>query len=456
MAFSNLYLRQASDILSLIDTSAIEQMVTLLARCRENNGRLFIIGSGGGAGHASHAVCDFRKVCGFQAYCPTDNISELTARINDDGWDTCISNWLLGSQISTNDCLLIFSVGGGSVDRSISLNLVNAVKVAKKCGATVVGVVGRDGGFTAEAADACVIIPTVDPDLTTPHTESFQALIWHLLISHPTLQLNQTKWESTSKFSSDYTSEKTEALSVKIFADGADRDTILKMRKNQRISGFTTNPSLMKKAGVAKYRDFALDVLSHVGDLPISFEVLSDDFNEMEREALEIAKWGDNVYVKVPISNTKGQSSVPLIERLSKAGVKVNVTAVLTLEQIRSVIPALIHSTGAYVSVFAGRIADTGRDPVPLMREAVRLLKSAPQVELIWASPRELLNIFQANHVGCHIITVTGELLSKLPLVGRNLNEYSIETVEMFYRDASAAGFTVFHRNSEPTVEKNP
>ena len=197
MTFTENFLSQSKQVIELLDSQAVESVVRVLRQTRDENGRLFLVGSGGGAGHSSHAVCDFRKLCGFEAYCPTDNVSELTARINDEGWDTSISNWLRGSKINAKDCVFVFSVGGGSEEKNISMNLVNAVKTAKEKGASVVGVVGRDGGFTAQKADACVIVPTIDAAHITPHTEAFQALIWHLLVSHPDLQVNPTKWEST-------------------------------------------------------------------------------------------------------------------------------------------------------------------------------------------------------------------------------------------------------------------
>jgi transaldolase len=232
-------------------------------------------------------------------------------------------------------------------------------------------------------------------------------------------------------------------LRVKIFADGADLASIAKLAANPLIKGFTTNPTLMRKAGVTDYAEFARDVLRIVPDRPVSFEVFADEFEEMEAQALEIASWRANVNVKIPVSNTKGVFAGPLIRRLSQAGVTVNVTAVTTLEQVSAVTECLAPRTSAIVSVFAGRIADTGRDPVPLMMEAVGLLKARPRAELIWASPRELLNIFQADEIGCHIITVTSDLLGKLSLVGKDLAAYSLETVEMFYRDAQTAGYSI-------------
>jgi len=230
-------------------------------------------------------------------------------------------------------------------------------------------------------------------------------------------------------------------LKVKIFADGANKADMLRLYGLPYIRGFTTNPTLMRKAGVTDYRAFALDVLQSIPDRPISFEVFADQFDEMERQAREIAGWGENVYVKIPVSNTRGESSVPLVRRLARQGVRVNVTAIMTLRQVRETADALAGGPPAYISVFAGRVADTGRDPVPLMSAAVSLLEDHPNIELIWASPRELWNIFQADAIGCHVITVTPEILKKLALVGKDLEEFSLETVRMFYADATAAGY---------------
>lgn len=232
-------------------------------------------------------------------------------------------------------------------------------------------------------------------------------------------------------------------LGVKIFADGADLDGIRRMYANPMIKGFTTNPTLMRKAGISDYETFARKVLSAIPDRPISFEVFADDFPSMIEQAKVIASWGPNVNVKIPVTDTRGEFTGPVIEELSHAGVAVNVTAVMTLEQVWRIVDRLAPQTPAIVSVFAGRIADTGRDPVPLMKEAVEILKKRPQAELIWASPRELLNIFQADAIGCHIITVTNDVLAKLALVGKDLDAYSLETVEMFHRDATAAGFSI-------------
>jgi transaldolase len=232
-------------------------------------------------------------------------------------------------------------------------------------------------------------------------------------------------------------------LRTKIFADGAELDRMLVLSADPRISGFTTNPTLMRKAGVSDYRAFAQSLLTFIRDKPISFEVFSDDFDEMERQAREIATWGQNVFVKIPVTNTRGECASELIHRLSHSGVQVNVTAVMTLKQVGDVAAALTGGCRSNVSVFAGRIADTGRDPVPVMAESVRVLGDVSGAELIWASPRELLNVFQADAIGCHIITVTQDILAKLPLVGKSLEAHSLDTVKMFHDDARAAGFSL-------------
>lgn len=230
-------------------------------------------------------------------------------------------------------------------------------------------------------------------------------------------------------------------LRVKIFADGANQAEMFSLYRIPYVHGFTTNPTLMRKAGIRDYKRFAREILELIRDRPISFEVFADDFLEMEQQAYQLASWGSNVYVKIPVTNTKRESSAPLVARLSAAGVKINVTAILTLDQVREACRALEGGAPACVSVFAGRIADTGRDPVPLMQAAIEIARHAPNVEIIWASPRELLNVFQANAIGCHIITVTSDLLKKLELVGKDLAEYSLETVQMFYQDALASGY---------------
>lgn len=232
-------------------------------------------------------------------------------------------------------------------------------------------------------------------------------------------------------------------LKVKIFADGADKAGMLEMHAKPYIKGLTTNPTLMKKAGITDYRAFCKDVLAVIADKPISFEVFSDDFPEMERQAMEIASWGTNVYVKIPVTNTKRETSYTLVRSLAARGVKLNVTALMTLAQVRDVVAALNPAVPSYVSVFAGRIADTGRDPVPLMAAAVEILKLAPAAELIWASPRELLNIVQADQIGCQVITVTNDILKKLSLGGYDLDDYSLDTVKMFHNDAVAAGYVL-------------
>ena len=228
---------------------------------------------------------------------------------------------------------------------------------------------------------------------------------------------------------------------VKVFADGADRQGILDLYANPVIKGFTTNPTLMRAAGIADYEYFARDILEVVPDRPISFEVFADDAVEMERQALKIASWGENVYVKIPVTNTQGESTVKLIEHLASDGVKLNVTALMTVAQVEQVARPLVDGPAAYISVFAGRIADTGRDPIPIMRGALEAMQIVPNCELIWASPRELLNVVQADEIGCHVITVTHDLLKKLPILGKDLDLYSLETVQMFHRDAQAAAY---------------
>ena len=235
--------------------------------------------------------------------------------------------------------------------------------------------------------------------------------------------------------------KKIENLKIKIFSDGADKAGMLDMYAKRYIKGLTTNPTLMRKAGITDYRAFCKDILTHIKDKPLSFEVFSDSFQEMERQAMEIANWGDNVYVKIPVTNTKQETCYELVKKLTLQKIKVNVTAIMTLDQVSDVVAALSPSIPSYVSVFAGRIADTGRDPVPMIAAAVEMLRVAPTAELIWASPRELLNIFQADEVGCQVITVTNDILKKLSLVGYDLGTYSLDTVKMFYNDALAAGF---------------
>jgi transaldolase len=232
-------------------------------------------------------------------------------------------------------------------------------------------------------------------------------------------------------------------LKVKIFADGADKAVMLDMYAKPYIRGLTTNPTLMRKSGIANYRAFAKDILSCINDKPVCFEVLADEFAQMEHQALEIAGWADNVYVKIPVTNTKRETSRALVKRLSDRQVKLNVTAIMTLAQLEDALTALNPATASYLSVFAGRIADTGIDPLPLMRKAVEMLKVNSNAELVWASSRETFNIFQANAIGCQVITVTNDILNKLSLIGYDLTEYSLDTVKMFYDDARKAGFSL-------------
>ena len=230
-------------------------------------------------------------------------------------------------------------------------------------------------------------------------------------------------------------------LKVKIFADGAEKAGILELNQNSTIKGFTTNPTLMAKVGIPDYEAFCRDLVAEIPDKPFSFEVFADDFDEMERQARKIGSWGENVYVKLPITNTKGEWAGPLVKKLAAEGFRLNVTALMTLAQVRDIVPMLEGTPASYVSVFAGRIADTGVDPLPLMTASVEYLKLNPNLELIWASPRELLNIFQADSIGCQVITVTHDTLKKLSLVGKDLTDYSLDTVKMFYADGVKAGF---------------
>ena len=237
--------------------------------------------------------------------------------------------------------------------------------------------------------------------------------------------------------------KKIEDLKVKIFSDGADKKDMLEMNSKTFIKGLTTNPTLMKKAGIKDYELFAKDILSTIKEKPISFEVFSDDFNEMEKQAMEITSWADNVYVKIPITNTKKESSKELIKRLAEKKVKLNITAIMTLDQVKTVLSVLDNKVPSIISVFAGRIADTGRDPIPLMNDCLKEMKINSKSELLWASSRELLNIIQADQIGCHIITVTKDIIKKLQFISYDLEEYSLDTVKIFHKDAVDAGFKI-------------
>ena len=237
--------------------------------------------------------------------------------------------------------------------------------------------------------------------------------------------------------------KKIKDLKIKIFSDGANLEEMISMNKKDFVHGMTTNPSLMKKAGIKDYKTFAKNVLKEIKTKPISFEVFSDDFSEMEKQAKEIASWARNVYVKIPITNTKKESSISLIKNLAKNNIKLNITAIMTLDHVKSVVSVLNHDTPSIISVFAGRIADTGRDPIPVMKESLNIMKTNTKSELLWASSRELLNIFQAEEIGCHIITVTKEIISKLKFIDYDLSEYSLDTVKGFYKDALDAKFKI-------------
>ena len=232
-------------------------------------------------------------------------------------------------------------------------------------------------------------------------------------------------------------------LKIKIFADGADLETMFTMYEKPYITGLTTNPTLMRKAGIANYKAFAKDVLEVVKHKPISFEVFSDDFDEMILQAQEIASWGSNINVKIPITNTRGKETLMVIKHLSDKGVTLNITAIMTVAQVQSVVDIINPATNVFISIFAGRIADTGRDPIPIMKDALNLMQATPNAALIWASPRELLNVVQADGIGCHVITATTEILNKLDLIGKDLSEYSLETVRMFRQDAESSGYVI-------------
>ena len=235
----------------------------------------------------------------------------------------------------------------------------------------------------------------------------------------------------------------TASLTIKLYMDGAEIDTMKRLHAEGSVQGFTTNPTLMRKAGVSDYEKFAREAIAAIPDLPLSFEVFSDDIPDMEREARKIASWGGNTFIKVPITNTRRESTVPMIKKLAQEGFRLNVTAILTLDQVRAVADALNADTPAIVSVFAGRIADTGRYPMPIMRESAALLKGLPKAELLWASTREFLNLYQAQDAGCHIITVPPDILSKRKLAGSDLDDFSLDTVKMFFKDATQAGFSI-------------
>jgi transaldolase len=617
MQFIEQYLQECQAVLARLDRNAVAQVVDRIERVRNDGGRLFILGVGGSAANAAHAVNDFRKLAGIEAYAPTDNVSELTARTNDEGWRDVFAPWLETSRLSPHDCVFVLSVGGGSVEHDVSANIVGALQYARQVGAGIVGIVSRDGGYTARVADACVIVPVVNATNTTPHAEAFQAVVWHLLVSHPRLKRVATKWEQTvttngravfldrdgvlnrvvlregrpfpprslaefvipdearratrrladagfklicvtnqpdvargtqardaieqmhahlraelplddllvcyndgddpnrkpnpgmlltaarqhnidlaasflvgdrwkdieaghragcrtllldhaydepwqgatphhritslddavdivlHESQPHVARDRLAKLRVQLFADGADIDSIRKLADHPFVRGFTTNPTLMRKAGVSDYEAFAREALAVVGDRPISFEVFADEFDEMERQAIRVASWGDNVNVKIPITNTRGESALPLVHRLVERGLRVNVTATMTLAQVEAAADALAHGPGGYVSLFAGRLADSGRDPVPIVRRAAACVDATPGAELIWASPREALNVFQADAVGCHVITLTQDLLRKLDVVGRDPDMFSRDTVQMFASDAAVAGYAL-------------
>lgn len=425
------YLNETALIIEQIDRDEIVKGIAILEEIRKNEGRLFILGVGGSAANASHAVNDFRKIGGIECYAPTDNVAELTARTNDEGWETTFSEWLRISKICGNDAILVLSVGGGS--ETTSLNIVNALKLGKEKGAKVISIVSRTGGYSKEVSDVCVLVPMVSEERITPHAEGWQGIIWHLLVNAIS---GQKKGNMDRKM-------RIEDLRIAIYADGADIHEMMEMARKDFIKGFTTNPELMKKAGVTSYTEFAQSVTGAIPDKPVSFEVFADDFASMEREAHILAGYGENVFIKIPITNTKGESSVPLIARLSRAGLNLNITAVFTVKQTKAVLDVLERNTKNIISVFAGRIADTGTDPETVMREVASLCREKPGVMSLWASSREVFNIMQAERCGVDIITLTGDLLSRLGNVGKSLEQFSLETVQMFAKSGEELGFSI-------------
>ena len=296
---------------------------------------------------------------------------------------------------------------------------------AKEKGAKVIGFSGFEGGKMKEMSDVCITVPINSEPFGTPLVESFHPVLHHLIclaLKKKISEINMVK--------------KTGELRVKIFADGANKQAMLEFNQNPLVKGFTTNPSLMKEAGVVDYQVFAKEILEAIKDKPISLEVFSDDFAEMARQARIINGLGENIYVKIPITNTKAESSFELIKELSRQGIKINVTAILDLDQVKHIAPAFNPGTPGIISVFAGRIADTGRNPVPIMKAAKEFLSPFKNLELLWASPRQVFDIFQAEEANCDIITVLPDFLRKLERIGKGLKDYSLETVKMFYDDA--------------------
>lgn len=426
------YFSEAERIIKELDKEKIEEIINIIFETWKNEGTVFIIGCGGSASTATHFACDLSKSTlvpgkkGLKAIALVDNIPLVSAWTNDSGWGSVfkgqLENWL-----KKGDVLIGFSVHGGSGEGNAgpwSQNLVQAMKFAKEKGARVIGLSGFDGGAMKNMADKCLTVPINAEPLGTPLVESFHVVLHHLIC----LGLKK-KIEAINH-------KRIDELKIKIFADGADKQSMIEFNKNNLIKGFTTNPSLMKEAGVADYRTFGKEILENIRNKPVSLEVFSDDFSEMEEQAKILNALGDNVYVKIPITNTKNESSFDLIKKLSNQGIKINVTAVLDIDQVKHIAPAFSSNTPGIISVFAGRIADTGRDPLPVMKEAKIFLNRFNNLELLWASPRQVFDIFLAEEANCDIITVLPGFLKKLDRIGKELKDYSLETVKMFYDDA--------------------
>jgi len=440
--YTKRYLKEVGGIARKLKVSEIEKMVDLLSELRNNKGRLFFIGVGGGAGNSTHAVNDFRKIAGIEAYTPLDNVSELTARVNDDGWETVLVNWLKGSSLNSQDGVFVFSVGGGSEKNNISTNIVEALKYAQKVDAKVFGVVGRDGGYTARIANSCIIVPTMSPDTVTPNTESFQSTIWHLLVSHPKLKLDEMKWEAVSDKSLNR-ERKADNLHLithrmigpkAIFIDSSDIKEIKKYLKMGIIQGVTTNPTILLKDGVTggmkKIEKITIEIAELIYPYPLSIEVTTNKKREMINQAREFSQWSDNINIKITFHGPKGEmENLEVIHVLEQQyNIRVNATAMMNAQQC--FLAALSGAT--YVSIFGGRVNDMGYNCINQIRKLRKLLDEYKlNSKIIIGSTREVLNVVEWLSAGAHIITVTPKLIEKMII-----HPYTKETVQMFLDDA--------------------